>query len=164
MVNLGKEDFTLPNGRDLSLDIVRHPGGAAVVALNDQQQVCLLHQYRHAAGGWLWELPAGKLDPQESPEKTARRELEEEAGVCARQWHSLGSVYTTPGFCDEQIHLYLARGLQETMPNHQDNELIEIHWIALKEAFGWVHSGRIRDAKSMLGLLLAMAEIGPRSA
>ena len=83
VVRLGLESLELPNGQPLELEIVRHPGGAAVVALDEQERVCLLRQYRHAAGGWLWELPAGKLEPGEAAQLTAQRELEEEAGLQA---------------------------------------------------------------------------------
>jgi ADP-ribose pyrophosphatase len=159
VVDLGCERFQLPDGRPYQLEVVRHPGGAAIVALDDSDRVCLLRQYRHAGGGWLWELPAGKLDPGEAPEQTARRELEEEAGVQARAWQPLGTALTTPGFCDEVIHLYLARQLVTTAPRHQANEFIEIHWQPFTEALQWVHSGQIRDAKSMLGLLLAAAHL-----
>lgn len=158
-VNLGEEHFILPDGRLLNLDIVRHPGGAAIAAIDAQGQVCLLRQYRHAAGGWIWELPAGKLDPEETPENTARRELAEEAGLQANQWQALGSVLTTPGFCDERIHLFLAHNLTRTDACHQDNELIEVHFRPFAEALQWVYSGQITDAKSMLGLLLAAAQL-----
>lgn len=155
VVDLGLERFTLPDGRPYQLEVVRHPGGSAVVALNGNNEVCLLRQYRHAGGGWLWELPAGKHDPRETPETTARRELEEEAGLQAGDWRRLGEVLTTPGFCDEVIHLFLARDLRVTATRHQDNEFIEVHWKPFVQALEWVRSGRIRDGKSMLGLLLA---------
>lgn len=155
VVDLGLESFTLPNGMALELDVVRHPGGAAVVAQNAAGQVCLLRQYRHAAGGWLWELPAGKREATEAPADTARRELAEEAGVTAGHWQALGSMLTTPGFCDERIHLFLARDLTPVPVQHQDNELIEIHWVALAQARSWIETGQLEDAKSIVGLLLA---------
>jgi len=96
VLRLGIESLTLPNGEPLELEVVRHPGGAAVVALDDADRVCLLRQYRHAAGGWLWELPAGKIDPGETPKTTARRELAEEAGLEAADWLKLGQCLTTP--------------------------------------------------------------------
>lgn len=155
VIRLGLESLQLPNGQPLELEIVRHPGGAAVVALDAEDRVCLLRQYRHAAGGWLWELPAGKLDPGESPQSTAIRELEEEAGLGAAHWQPLGEVLTTPGFCDEVIHLYLATGLSHGDTDHQDDELIEIHWLPFDQALAQVRDGTIRDAKTMLGLMLA---------
>jgi ADP-ribose pyrophosphatase len=155
VVRLGMESLQLPNGQPLELEIIRHPGGAAVVALDSQERVCLLRQYRHAAGGWLWELPAGKLEPGEAAQLTAQRELEEEAGLQAADWLRLGETLTTPGFCDEVIHLFLARQLSRVPARPQAHELIEVHWLPLATAVAQVHSGEIRDAKSMLGLLLA---------
>ena len=155
VVDLGIEAVCLPDGQRLELEVVRHPGGAAVVALDERERVCLLRQYRHAAGGWLWELPAGKIDPGEAPEQTARRELEEEAGLRAADWCSLGSVLTTPGFCDEVIHLYRARGLTRVTARPQAHELIEVHWVDYDEALQRVRGGDIRDAKTIIGLQLA---------
>lgn len=159
VVNLAVDSLVLPNGERLQLEIVRHPGGAATVALNKREEVCLLRQYRHAAGGWLWELPAGKLEPQEPPASTAKRELEEEAGLQAADWIKLGQMYSTPGFCDEIIHLYLARELTEVPSHHGKHELIEVHWLPLTAAIAQVLEGTIRDAKTMLGLMLAGSHI-----
>lgn len=155
VVNFGLETVTLPNQQTLQLEIVRHPGGAAVVAVDERERVCLLRQYRHAAGGWLWELPAGKIDPNESADRTARRELQEEAGIRANHWQSLGSFLSTPGFCDERIHLYLARELKKVASDQHPHEVIEIHWVDYTQAVEWVHRGEIIDAKTMIGLLLA---------
>jgi ADP-ribose pyrophosphatase len=155
VVRLGMESLQLPNGQPLELEIIRHPGGAAVVALDSQERVCLLRQYRHAAGGWLWELPAGKLEPGEAAQLTAQRELEEEAGLQAADWRRLGETLTTPGFCDEVIHLFLARQLSRVPARPQAHELIEVHWLPLATAVAQVQGGEIRDAKTMLGLLLA---------
>ena len=94
--------------------------------------------------------PAGKRDAEEAPAQTARRELAEEAGIEAGHWHALGSVLTTPGFCDERIHLYLARDLRRVPVQHQDNELIEIHWRPLTEALSWIETGQLQDAKTLL--------------
>jgi len=109
IVEVAVEQVTLPNGRPMTLEVVRHPGGAAVVALDASNRVCLLRQYRHVVGGWVWELPAGKLDPGEPPATTARRELAEEAGVEAARWNDLGRLVSSPGIFTETIHLYLAR-------------------------------------------------------
>ena len=155
VISLGIESLTLPNGTHLDLEIVRHPGGAAVVAIDALQQVCLLRQYRHAGGGWIWELPAGKLEPDESAATTAARELVEEAGLTAGNWEELGSILVTPGFCDEVIHLFLARELTAVPPRPEAHELIEIHWIPLADALAQVYDGTIRDGKTMLGLTLA---------
>jgi ADP-ribose pyrophosphatase len=159
VVDLGMEHVQLPDGRSTDLEIVRHPGGAAVAALNERNEVCLLRQYRHAAGGWLWELPAGKLEPDEPALSTAQRELEEEAGLRARDWLPLAQVFSTPGFCDEIIHLFLARGLQTVPTRHETHECIEVHWRLLDEALDMGSRGEIRDAKTLLGLFYAAEHI-----
>jgi ADP-ribose pyrophosphatase len=155
VISLGIESLTLPDGTPLELEVVRHPGGAATVALDEKDQVYLLRQYRHAGGGWLWELPAGKLEPDETPLATASRELIEEAGLRAESWQELGDILVTPGFCDEVIHLFLARGLTRVPPQPEKHELIEIHRVPFREALAQVYDGTIRDAKTMLGLTLA---------
>ncbi|VAW75130.1 ADP-ribose pyrophosphatase [hydrothermal vent metagenome] len=155
VVNLGIETVTLPTGDIMQLEVVRHPGGSAVVALDGQQRVCLLRQFRHASGGWLWELPAGKIDSPETPDHTARRELKEEAGVIADEWQSLGSFLSTPGFCDERIYLYLATGLHSTETEPHPHEVIEIHWKSFEETLKMCEDGEIDDGKTLLGLMRA---------
>lgn len=158
IVDLGIEQAELPNGKPITLEVVRHPGGAAVVAINSENQICLVHQYRHAAGGWLWELPAGKLEPDEPPLVTAQRELQEEAGVTANQWSRLGEVLTTPGFCDEVIHLYLAQDLNTATQALDHDECLEVHWLDRQRIQTWMKDGTIRDAKTLLGLYQAMSQ------
>jgi ADP-ribose pyrophosphatase len=160
IIQLGIETITMPNGVSVELEIVRHPGGAAVVAVDEQEQVCLLRQYRHAAGGWLWELPAGKLESGEPAETTAARELAEEAGLEASRWDSLGRLIATPGFCDEIIHLFLARELVEVTALPEAHELLEVHWVPMAAALEQVYDGTIYDAKTMLGLTLAAQRLG----
>lgn len=155
LLQLGIESLTLPNGKRLDLEVLRHPGGAAVVALDGQGQVCLLRQYRHASGGWLWELPAGRLEANESPDTTAARELVEEAGLQAGRWDTLGKTLVTPGYSDELIYLYLARDLTVVPAQPEAHELFEVHWIPFSQALEQVHDGTIIDAKTMLGLTLA---------
>ena len=125
IVDLWLERVTLPNDSRIELELVRHPGGAAIVALDDRNRVCLLRQYRYAVGGYIHELPAGKIDNREPPIETARRELEEEAGMQADDWRSLGKMYSSPGFCDEVIHLYLATNLTPRPIQHEEHEVIE---------------------------------------
>lgn len=149
----------LPNGQPVELEIIRHPGGAAVVALDQENQVCLLRQYRHAVGGWLWELPAGKIDPGETPFSTARRELAEEAGLAARDWTALGHFYSSPGVFTEVIHLYLACDLYPLEQCHDADEVIEIHWLPLGEALDRCRSGEILDAKTLIGLYRGAAQL-----
>ncbi len=155
VVRLNVETVELPNGHRIDLEILHHPGGAAVVALDTEGRVCLLRQFRHAAGGWIWELPAGKLEPGEPPEVTVRRELAEEAGVQARDWQALGRYLSSPGVFTETIHLYLATGLAPAPQAPEAGEVFEIHWIPLETAIQKVHSGEFADGKTCLGLLKA---------
>lgn len=155
VVRLNVEDVELPTGHRLPLEIVHHPGGAAVVALDEARRVCLLRHYRHAAGGWVWELPAGKLEPDEPPAETARRELAEEAGVTARRWRGLGHYLSSPGVFTERIHLYLARELERVPTAHESGEVFEVHWIEFDRALEWIDSGTIEDGKTGFGLLKA---------
>jgi 8-oxo-dGTP pyrophosphatase MutT (NUDIX family) len=157
IIDLNLEHVHLPGGQEVELEIVRHPGGAAVVAIDAEQRVCLLRQFRHAADGWLWELPAGKLDPGEAPEVTALRELAEEAGVEADRLTSLGIMHSSPGVCTEIIHLYMARDLSTAELNHEHGEVIEVHWEPLSEVLIWCDEGKITDAKTLVGLYRAAA-------
>jgi len=149
------ERVRLPNGRTADLEIAHHPGGAAIVAVDAAGQVCLLRQFRHAAGGWLWELPAGKIDHREPPIETARRELMEEAGRVASHWTSLGGVFSSPGVFTEVIHLYLAQRLEAVPAAPEDHEVMEVKWLPLAQAMGMAGTGEIHDAKSLAGLLMA---------
>lgn len=160
VIRVSVDRVILPNGREAALEVVHHPGGAAVVALNDLQQVCLLRQYRYVAGGWIWELPAGKLEPAESPAVTARRELIEEAGVDATDWVSLGSLLSSPGVFSEVIHLYLAQGLAPARSQLEDCEVLEVHWVSFRQACTMALSGELRDAKTSIGLLRAAHRLG----
>jgi 8-oxo-dGTP pyrophosphatase MutT (NUDIX family) len=153
VIEVNVERVELPNGTTADLEIIHHPGGAAIVAVDDQENVCLLRQFRHAAGGWIWELPAGRLEPDEPPLETARRELVEEAGRSAQHWQDLGTILSSPGVFTERIHLYLARGLAPCPQALEKHEVIEVHWIPLREAVAMAHDGRINDAKSVIGLL-----------
>lgn len=157
IIDVAVERVRLPNGRHVELEVVRHPGGAAAVAIDERRRVCLLRQFRHVAGGWLWELPAGKLDPGEGAAATAERELAEEAGLVAATWDSLGMLHSSPGVFAEVIHLFLARGLSEVDLGHGADEVIEVHWIALDQVLEWCSNGTITDAKTLIGLYRAAA-------
>lgn len=126
-----------------------------MVAIDAAGRVCLLRQYRHAAGGWVWELPAGKRDAGEDPQCTAARELQEEAGIVARRWHSLGGILSSPGVFTEVVHLYMARDLTHGAARAERHEVIEVHWLPLTEAVARVMDGDITDAKTVIGLLKA---------
>jgi ADP-ribose pyrophosphatase len=155
VVTLNVERVRLPNGRCADLEIVHHPGGAAVVALDDLGRVCLLRQYRHAAGGWVIELPAGKLDGGEPGIDCANRELAEEAGKRAERWDKLGEYLSSPGVFTEVIHLFLARGLSAVAARPEDHEVFELLWLPLQEAVSKAASGELRDGKTIVGLLWA---------
>ncbi len=159
VINLNLETVGLPDGSTLDMEIVHHAGGSAIVAIDDQHQVCLVYQYRHALGAWIWEIPAGKIDANETPESTAHKELQEETGTRAKRWKSLGKMYATPGYSNEIIHLYLAQGLSATAIQHEAGELMEIHWKSLDEAIEWALNGKINDAKTVLALLRARKEV-----
>ena len=155
IIDVGIETVALPNGKEVDLEVVRHPGGAAVVAIDTHDRVCLLRQYRHAADGWIWELPAGKLDAGEPPLLTAQRELSEEAQLQAAKWHSLGSMLSSPGVFSERIHLFLAQGLTPRAGKAEPHEVLEVHWVSFSEAVSWAGSGIIADAKTLIGLYRA---------
>jgi len=157
VITVTADEVVLPNGHRATLDVVHHPGGAAVVAMDSKQQVCLLRQYRYVADGWIWELPAGKLEPNEPPLETAKRELIEEAGISACHWESLGSVFSSPGVFAEVLHLFYAAELEPSTAAHESSEIIEIHWIPFAEAYEWAMSGKIRDAKTIVALARVFA-------
>lgn len=159
IVRVTVDEVELPNGERAELEVVRHPGGAVVAAVDRDERVCLLRQYRYVAGGWIWELPAGKLEPGEPPLLTAQRELVEEAGVRARSWSSLGSYLSSPGVFSEVLHLYLARDLEPADAAPELHEVIEVHWVPLAEACERALDGDIRDGKTALGLLRAAHRI-----
>ena len=160
MIQVRIEPVSLPNGREIELDIVRHPGAAAVVPFEDDDTVLLIHQYRHAADGHIWEIPAGKLDDGEAPELCAVRELEEEAGRRAGRVVTLPPTLTTPGFTDEVIHLYAAFDLEVIPQRLEADEVIEVVPTPLGKALEMVWSGELYDAKSALALIHAARHLG----
>lgn len=156
VVHLTAEDVELPNGHRMELEIVRHPGAAAVAALDTDGGVTLLRQYRHAVGGYLWEVPAGKLDPGEAPRACAERELREEAGIEAARFESVGSIFTCPGFSDEVIHLFVATELRRGPQALGADEVIDaIRTVPLGEAMTMIRRGEIRDGKTIAALVHA---------
>ena len=152
IVDLRLEEVTLPNGVTVTLEMIHHPGAAAVVAIDGDERVTLIRQYRHAAGGFLWEIPAGTLEPGEAPATCAARELREEAGLVAAELTSMGSILTVPGFCDERIHLFLARQLTAAAQQLDHDEVLTVTQVALSDALTMIRTGEIQDAKTIAGL------------
>ncbi|MGB0619483.1 MAG: NUDIX hydrolase [Myxococcota bacterium] len=153
-IEVTTEIVDLPNGRRVEFDLVRHPGAAAVVPFMDDGRVLLIRQFRFATGGEILEIPAGKLDPGEAPEACAARELEEETGYRAGRLERLGSIWTTPGFCDEIIHLYAAFDLEPANQRLEPDEIIELVPTPLADALDSL-SGPLVDGKTATALLLA---------
>ena len=141
-------------------EVVHHPGGAGVVAVFDDNTVALVRQYRQPPVRYLLELPAGRLDPPERPEECAARELEEEIGVRAGRLEKLSEFFTTPGFCEEKLWVYLATALTETRQNLEGDEMLEIVRVSFARAFEMIVDGEIEDAKTIIGLLLAAQRLG----
>jgi ADP-ribose pyrophosphatase len=152
VVTLNIDTVTLPNGLTVDLEVVRHPGAAAVVPLKEDGKVILIRQFRHAAGGFIYEIPAGKLHQGEDPTVCAARELEEEVGHRAGRLDLLSSIFTAPGFTDEVIHIYKATELTPGRQQLDRDEVLEVIEMPLQEAIRMIETGAIRDAKSIVGL------------
>jgi ADP-ribose pyrophosphatase len=142
----------LPNGHELELEMVHHPGAAAVVPFVSDDEVLLVRQYRWAASQWIYEIPAGKLRPGEAPEACAARELEEEVGHRAGRLERLGDIWTAPGFTDETIALFAARELTPVAQALEPDEVLEVERVPLARALDLARDGRLRDAKSLCAL------------
>ena len=158
IVHVDLETIRAPDGSSLDLEIIRHAGAAAVVPVLSSKDapdpaVLLLRQYRYAAGGPLWEIPAGVLEPGEAPIECARRELREETGASAESVEYLTTIFTTPGFTDEVIHLYLATGIAAGEPNHEADEFMEVEARPMSKVLEMIRDGEIRDGKSVAGIL-----------
>jgi len=153
--SLQKENITLPNGVTLDIDIIRHPGASAIVPISEAGDVVMIRQYRHAAGGFIWEIPAGTLNQDETPLACARRELVEETGFSAQIFQELGVIVPVPGYSDERIHLFLAKGLEPARQSLDRDELLDVHPVPFDEALHMVRTGAIVDGKTIAGLLLA---------
>ena len=141
-------------------EVVHHPGGAGVVAVFEDSTIALVRQYRHPTVRYVLELPAGRLEPPERPEECAARELEEEIGVRAGRLEKLTEFFTTPGFCEEKLWVYLATALTETQQNLEDDEFVEIVRVSFPRAFEMIADGEIEDAKTIIGLMLAAPRLG----
>ena len=152
VVTLNVETVTLPNGATVHLDIVRHPGAAAVVPLKEDGTVVMIRQFRHAAGGFIYEIPAGTLHAGEDPVACAARELEEEIGYRAGSLEHLTSILPAPGYTDEVIHIYKATGLAKGEQKLDHDEVLEVVELPLEDALAQIRDGTIRDSKTIIGL------------
>jgi ADP-ribose pyrophosphatase len=155
VVDAGVERVRFADGREDDLDLIRHPGAAAMVAIDASERVCLVKQYRHGYGDFMWEIPAGKLDGGEAPEICAVRELAEEAGTQARYWASLGAYWPAAGILTEVVHLFLATELTLGAVSPDADEELEILWLPLNIAIERVLDGTYSDGKTALGLFRA---------
>lgn len=160
IISLDLDTVRFPDGSVGGLEMIRHPGASAVVPfLSDPRgqdpQVLMIRQYRYAADGYLYEIPAGRLNRGEDPRDCAARELKEETGCTAEHFEHLLTMYTTPGFTDEKIHLFMATGLVAGETKHEADEFLELHPMLLSRALEMVAAGEIQDAKTALGLLFA---------
>ncbi len=152
VVTLNVDTVRLPNGVTVDLETIRHPGAAAIVPIKDDETVVLIRQFRHAAGGFIYEIPAGKLASGEDPLHCAARELEEEVGYCASSFELLLSIFTAPGFADEVIHVYKATGLTKGRQQLDRDEVLEIVEMPLAQAIEKIQDGTIQDGKTIVGL------------
>lgn len=141
-------------------EVVRHNGGASVVALFDDETVALVRQYRHPPARYVLELPAGRVEAGERPEVCAARELEEELGLVAERMQPLSEFFTTPGFCSEKLWVFLATELRETRQRLEEDEIVEVVRLPFKRALELIASGEIEDAKTIIGLLLTAPRLG----
>jgi ADP-ribose pyrophosphatase len=160
IISLDVDTVRFPDGSVGELEMIRHPGASAVVPFLtdptvDDPQVLLIRQYRYAADGFLYEIPAGRLNPGERPADCAERELKEETGCSAEHVEHLFTMYTTPGFTDEKIHVFMATGLVAGETKHEADEFLELQPMLLSRALRMVEAGEIRDGKTALALLFA---------
>lgn len=152
ILNVRVDQVKLPDGNTTKREVVEHSGGVTIIPVTDAGEIILVKQYRKAADQVLLELPAGKLEPEEDPETCAGRELEEETGYRAGKLEKLFSFYTTPGYSDEILHLYLAGELVKSVTSMDDGEFIEIKKIKMEEIDKYINQGKIKDAKTIIGL------------
>ncbi|MBP1757953.1 MAG: ADP-ribose pyrophosphatase [Firmicutes bacterium] len=153
IVNVRRDQAQLADGRITLREVVEHPGGVAIFAVDEDERVVMVRQFRYPIGEVLLELPAGKLEPGEDPRECALRELEEETGIVPEEVQYMGCSYSSPGIFAERIHLYFARGLKQGTPKPDDGEFLTVERIPLEELLDMIEHNRLPDAKSMVGIL-----------
>ena len=149
-------DIADVNGKEAWREVVHHPGASAIVAIDEDNRIIMEKQFRYALNDYLLEIPAGKLDKGEDPLVCAKRELEEETGIIASEWISLGTIATSPGFCNEVIHLYVAKGLSKGEIHWDEDEYVEVERYTFDELLQRIKEEKIKDSKSLSALLLVM--------
>ncbi|WP_018922139.1 NUDIX domain-containing protein [Salsuginibacillus kocurii] len=152
IIDLDVVDVELPDGRAGKREVVRHPGAVAIIAVTEEEKLVLVKQYRKPLGKEIYEIPAGKKEAGEEPKLTASRELAEETGYVANEMELLFSTYTSPGFADELIELYEAKGLSQGERSLDEDEFVEVIEVSLAEAEGLIKEGLIHDAKTVLAV------------
>lgn len=152
IINLRVDTVKLPNGKEATREVVEHPGAVAVVALNEKNELVMIHQFRAPINEVIIEIPAGKLEKGEDPLVCAKRELEEETGYQAASWKQMFTFYTTPGFSDEKMYLYMAKDLKSLEQSLDEDEFVELVYIPVKDALDMARNGKIKDAKTILGI------------
>ena len=149
-----EDDAKDPGGFEIKRSIVRHNGSAVMMAVDEKRRILLVRQYRLPARGYLWEFPAGKLDPGETPLTAAKRELIEETGYRARRWKKLISFYPSPGYVSEKMTIFLATDLTAGAAQPMEDERIETRWFSAKQVEQMIHTNKIEDAKTIVGYFL----------
>lgn len=157
--SLRRDEVRLPDGKAMTLDIIAHGGAATLVPVDAEKRIWFVRQYRHASGEVLLELPAGTIDPGESAEACAAREIREEIGMAAASLQKIGEFFLAPGYSTEFMHVFLATGLTPGARPHDDDEFLEVTAMPVAEAYAMASNGAIRDAKTLAALLLARPHI-----
>lgn len=150
-----RENIILENGTAAEVEYIEHPGAAAIVPFLDDVRIILLKQYRHALKKYIWEIPAGTIEPGEAVTRCAKRELIEETGYSGGEWHALGEITPVPGYSNERVHIFLATQLQPADQHLDADEMIQVKEVPFFKALEMIGEGEIQDAKSIVGLYLA---------
>lgn len=153
VINLRQDRVNLPDGRETTREIVEHPGAVVILALTNEKEIVMIRQFRKPAEEVLWELPAGTVEPGENLKNCARRELEEETGYYPRKIKKLITFFSTPGFCNERLTLFLAEDLEKKNKNEDADEFIKVELIGIDKALRLVKENIIKDAKTIIGIL-----------
>ncbi|HDK26212.1 MAG TPA: NUDIX hydrolase [Candidatus Atribacteria bacterium] len=159
VINVRQDKVKLPDGRESLREIVEHPGAVVILALTDDKKIVMIRQFRKPAEEVLWELPAGTIEPGEDLENCARRELEEETGYYPRKIKNIITFFSSPGFCNERLTLFLAEDLEKRNKNEDADEFIKVQLITLDKTLDMVRKNIIRDAKTIIGILYFLSYI-----